>query len=82
LSTSRSGDAVARELARRGLSAPALVLLEAHRPLRPLLAMGATFLAPIARPLLGGATATLARTLDSEAEYDEMLDRLRREARG
>jgi hypothetical protein len=64
------------------LSAPALLLLEAHRPLRPLLALGAAFLAPIARPLLGASTATLTRTLESEAEYDEMLDRLRREARG
>lgn len=82
MSPGRGGDAIARELARRGLGAPALVLLEAHRPLRPLLALGATFLAPIARPLLGSTTATLTRTLESEAAYDEMLDSLRREARG
>lgn len=82
MSAARSGDLIARELARRGLSAPALMLLEAHRPLRPLLALGATFLAPIARPLLGATTATLTRTLESEAEYEEMLVRLRREAQG
>ena len=76
------GDALARELARRGLIAPALVLLEAHRPLRPLLSIGATFLSPLTRPLLGSASGTLARTLESEAEYEALLDRLRHEVLG
>ena len=69
-------------IGRRGLAAPALILLEAHRPIRPLLSMGATFLMPIARPLLGRAAANLARTLDDEAAYDRLTDGLRREARG
>ncbi len=73
---------IARELERRGLSAPALLMLEAHRPLRPLLSMGATFLLPIARPLLGPAATATARTLDDERAYDRLLRRLRRGARG
>lgn len=73
---------IAAALARRGLAAPALVLLEAHRPLRPLLAMGATFLMPIARPLVGRIAADVAKTLDDEAAYDRLTDGLRREARG
>lgn len=76
------GDALASELARRGLIAPALVLLEAHRPLRPLLAIGAAFLSPLTRPLLGPASGNLSRTLESEAEFDALLERLHREARG
>jgi hypothetical protein len=77
-----AAEPIARELARRGLAAPALLLLQAHRPLRPLLAIGATFLMPIARPLLGNAAASLTRTLDDDMAYDDLLNRLRREAKG
>jgi hypothetical protein len=73
---------IAAALARRGLAAPAVVLLDAHRPIRPLLAMGATFLMPIARPLIGQAAADLARTLDDESAYDRLTEGPRREARG
>lgn len=79
---SEAAEPIARELSRRGLAAPALLLLEAHRPLRPLLAAGATFLMPIARPLLGTAATSVARTLDDAEAYDALLARLRREARG
>jgi hypothetical protein len=72
---------IARELERRGLAVPALLLLQAHRPLRPLLSMGATFLMPIARPLLGPAATDAARALDDERAYDSLLRRLRRGAR-
>lgn len=72
---------VAEELERRGLGAPALLLLEAHRPLRPLLSLGATFLMPIARPLLGAAATAAARSLDDDEAYDRLLARLRRGAR-
>jgi hypothetical protein len=44
--------------------------------------MGATFLMPIARPLIGGAAVDVAKTLDDEAAYDRLADALRREARG
>ena len=73
---------IARELERRGLAVPALLMLQAHRPLRPLLSIGATFLLPIARPLLGPSAAATARTLDDDRAYDRLLDRLRRGTRG
>lgn len=73
---------IALELERRGLAVPALLMLQAHRPLRPLLSIGATFLLPIARPLLGPSAAATARTLDDDRAYDRLLHRLRRGARG
>lgn len=76
----RAARSVAGELGRRGLAAPTLLMLEAHRPLRPLLAMAATFVLPVARPLLGRVAADLARTLDDDAEYDLLIGHLRREA--
>ncbi|HEX2193434.1 MAG TPA: hypothetical protein VHK63_00480 [Candidatus Limnocylindria bacterium] len=70
------------ELERRGLAAPALLLLEAHRPLRPLLSVGATFLLPVTRPLWREGAEALERTLLDEAEYDRLLARLRAGAGG
>ena len=69
---------IARGLDRRGLSAPARLLLDAHRPLRPLLAETAAFLSPLARPLLGRRFTTIADVLDREAGYDELIDALDR----
>jgi hypothetical protein len=43
--------------------------------------MGATFLMPIARPLLGPAATDAARAMDDERAYDSLLRRLRRGAR-
>jgi hypothetical protein len=81
MTTNARADAIARELADRGLIAPALVLLEAHRPFRPLLALGAQFLSPLTRPLFGGAADAVEGALRSEAAYESLLNRLRREAR-
>jgi hypothetical protein len=69
---------IARGLERRGLGAPARLLLEAHRPLRPLLAETAAFLSPLARPLLGRRFTAVAGILDHEAGYDELIDALDR----
>lgn len=69
---------IARGLDRRGLSAPARLLLEAHRPLRPLLAETAAFLSPLARPLLGRRFTAIADVLDQDARYDELIDALDR----
>ena len=80
--TGDHSESIARELERRGLTVPAMLLLQAHRPLRPLLSIGATFLLPIARPLLGPAATSTARTLDDERAFDRLLLRLRRGARG
>lgn len=70
---------IARGLDRRGLSALARLLLEAHRPLRPLLAETAAFLSPLARPLLGRRFITVTDILDHDAGYDELIDALDRD---
>jgi uncharacterized protein (DUF2336 family) len=44
---------IARELERRGLGAVASLLIDVHRPLRPLAEDLVTFVDPILRPLLG-----------------------------
>jgi hypothetical protein len=72
-------EALAAELRRRGLDAPALLLLEAHRPLRPLLANLAVFLSPLARPLLGRGAETIQAALDDDAGYDELMRQLEAE---
>jgi hypothetical protein len=77
MSDERSG-ALAAELRRRGLATPAHLLLEAHRPLRPLLANAALFLSPIVRPLLGSRYTSVQELLDDDAEYDRLIDELER----
>lgn len=77
-----SHDRVSRELRHRGLAAPALILLEAHRPLRPLLGLAATAVLPLVRPLLGPRVEDWQRTLDEDAEYERLVDRLRAEVDG
>lgn len=71
-------EALAAALRRRGLAAPAHLLLEAHRPLRPLLANAALFLSPIARPLLGRRLDGLQAALDDEAGYERLIAELER----
>jgi hypothetical protein len=66
-------EALAAKLRRRGLDAPALLLLEAHRPLRPLLAGVATFLSPLARPLLGRSSERIQAALDDDGGYDRLI---------
>lgn len=68
-----SHEAVVVELRRRGLAAPARLLLDAHRPLRPLLTNALTFLSPLGRPFLGARIDAIARTLDDDAAYDRLI---------
>jgi hypothetical protein len=63
-------------LQRRGLAAPARLLLDAHRPLRPLLAEVGAFLGPLLRPLIGGRSAALQATLDDPDRYEDLIERL------
>lgn len=71
----RSG-ALASELRRRGLDAPALVLLIAHRPIRPLLSNLAIFLSPLARPFAGGLLSRASHSLETDAQYDGLIREL------
>lgn len=72
---------LADELDRRGLSAPAALLLDAHRPLLPLLSQVGTFSAPLIGPLIGARRmAGLQRLLDEPRAFDLLISRL--EGRG
>ena len=65
---------LARALQQRGLAAPARLLLEAHRPLRPLLAEAGAFLSPILQPLLGRRYGGLQEILEHDSAYDELIE--------
>jgi hypothetical protein len=67
---------LAAEIRRRGLAAPARLLIEAHRPLGPLLGDLATFLSPILRPVLGSRSARLQAALQDEAAVNRLLEQL------
>jgi hypothetical protein len=72
-------EALAAELRRRGLAAPAHLLLEAHRPLRPLLSSLAIFVSPLTRPLLGRGASAIQAALDDDAGYEQLLQGLESE---
>jgi hypothetical protein len=74
--TDDRSEIIAAELRRRGLVAPALLLLEAHRPLRPLLSSLALLLQPMTRPLFGTRARQVERTLEDDDAYDALLERL------
>jgi hypothetical protein len=76
--TAHGSTELAAEIRRRGLTAPARLLLEAHRPLRPLLDDLATFLSPILGPVLGQRSAQLSTALQDDAAIDQLLEELAR----
>lgn len=74
--TAHGSAELAAEIRRRGLTAPARLLLEAHRPLRPLLDDLATFLSPILGPVLDQRSAQLSAALQHDAAIDQLLEEL------
>jgi hypothetical protein len=69
-------ESIADALRRRGLAAPARLLLDAHRPLRPLLAETGVFLSPILRPLLGRRYPAIQELLEHDTSYDRLIESL------
>lgn len=67
---------LAKALHRRGLGAPARLLLDAHRPLRPLLAELSAFMDPLLGSLLGRHYARTRRVLDDPDAYDAIIEEL------
>ncbi len=68
---------LADELRRRGLTAPAALLLDAHRPLLPLLRQVGIFSGPLIGPLIGvRRMAGLQRLLDEPPALDRLISRL------
>jgi hypothetical protein len=75
-------DALADELERRGVAGPAAILMDAHRPLLPLLRQGVIFLGPLLNPLLGSRRfGVLRRAVEEPAAYDRIVARLAGEPR-
>lgn len=74
---SASVDPLASELERRGVAAPAAILLDAHRPLLPLIRQGAIFLGPLLNQILGPRRLGMLRqALDDPDTYDSLTARL------
>jgi hypothetical protein len=70
-------DRLAVELDRRGLAAPAAIVLDAHRAFLPLLRQGAIFFGPLLAPVIGPRRfATLRRVLEDPASYERLAARL------
>jgi hypothetical protein len=73
----KRAETLADELERRGVGGPAAILLDAHRPLLPLIRQGAIFLGPLLNTLLGPRrSASLREALDDPATYDRLAARL------
>lgn len=76
-SPSEPADLLADELERRGIGGPAHILLDAHRPLLPLIRQGAIFLGPLLGTVLGQRRhGILRRVIDDPATYERLVDRL------
>ena len=69
-------ESIGEALRRRGLAAPARLLLDAHRPFRPLLAETGVFLSPLLRPLLGRRYRAIQELLERDSSYDRLIDTL------
>jgi hypothetical protein len=65
--------ALATELRRRGLAAPARLLLDAHRPLAPLISATATFLGPLMRAVAGRRGGEVVALLEREDGLDRLV---------
>ena len=69
---------IAGALARRGLASPARLLLDAHRPLAPLLADAGAMLAPLVRLAGGRAMEDFARLVEEDDAITELMAELTR----
>lgn len=71
--TDAPANRAAVELRRRGLSVPARLLADAHRPMAPLLADLGAAVGPLVGALVGGRPE---RTLDDESLLDTLVEEL------
>jgi hypothetical protein len=75
--TEADAERLAIELEQRGLAAPAALLLDAHRPLVPLLRQASIFLGPFLVPVAGTSLMRgLRDLLDRPDVYDSLTRRL------
>lgn len=67
---------IASELGRRGLAAPARLLLDAHLPLAPLLSDAGAALTPLLRAVGGSALTDMSSLLDDETGMERLIAEL------
>jgi hypothetical protein len=67
---------LAATLGRRGLAAPGRLLLDAHRPLAPLLADLSAAFGPMLAPIGGRAAADVVELLDDPGALDRLVEEL------
>lgn len=72
---------LAQELGRRGLAAPARLLLDAHRPLAPLLSDGAAALDPLLQAIGGRAIDDVRSVIGDESGMESLIAELDEEER-
>jgi hypothetical protein len=69
-------EAVACEIQLRGLTAPAMMFLDASRPYRPLGSQAMCFFDPSLRVLFGGGIDGVDQVFADEAGIDRLMERL------
>ena len=67
---------IAAELRRRGLAAPARLLLDAHLPLAPLLSDAGAALTPLLRAVGGSGADNISQLLDDGTGMTVLIDEL------
>jgi hypothetical protein len=67
---------VAREIQVRGLTAPAVMFLQASRPYRPLGSQAMLFFDPVLRGLFGGDLEEVQRVLTDDDGIERLIERL------
>lgn len=67
---------VARQIQVRGVTAPAVMFLEASRPYRPLGSQAMLFFDPVLRGIFGGDLAEAQRVLADDAGIERLIERL------
>jgi|SRR5688572_9198264 len=67
---------VAREIQLRGMTAPAVMFLEASRPYQALGSQAMLFFDPVLRGLFGGESVAMQRVMADDAGIERLIERL------
>ena len=71
---------VANKISQLGLEIPAILMLEAHKPLTFFANQGLIFLSPILYPLFGGKTERAAKFFEERENVEKLIKRVEKKA--
>ena len=71
---------VANKISQLGLEVPAILMLEAHKPLTFFANQGLIFLSPILYPLFGGKTERAAKFFEERENVEKLIKRVEKKA--